>query len=282
VYSNIENTNLISGGLMKEIKRFLEERMGSYSFYFRHIDSGYTYAYNENVVMTAAGCIKLPIAAALLKNVEEGKLNLKESFHVKRDDKVYGNGILHEFGERDYTLGELMVAMLIQSDNTAANKIIDVLSMDNINSKIDEMGLVSTRLNRKTVDDGVKDNNIENLSSSKDLSKCWKMLYECTYLNQEHSDILISILKRQQKKNKLAYYIPDYFKKSIASKSGDMEGVENDTALMLTSKGTFVLTIMSQNLPNSIYGNVTIARAGKMAWDIICSSWSRPVGMLRL
>lgn len=282
MYSNIENTNLISGGLMKEIKRFLEERLGDYSFYFEDIESGYIYAYNENVMMTAAGCIKLPIASALLKNVEEGKVNLRECFHVKRDDKVYGNGILHEFGERDYTLGELMVAMLIQSDNTAANKIIDVLGIDNINSKIDEMRLVNTRLNRKTVDDGIKVNKIENFSSSKDLSKCWEILYRGNYLNQENSDVLINILKRQQKKNKLAYFIPDYFKNGIASKSGDMEGVENDTALMLTSKGAFVLTIMSQSIPNSIYGNVTIARAGKMAWDIICSSWSKPVGMLRL
>jgi beta-lactamase class A len=267
---------------MKEIKRFLEERLGNYSFYFEDIDSGYIYAYNENVMMTAAGCIKLPIAAALLKNEEEGKVNLRDSFQVKRDDKVKGNGILHEFGEREYTLGELMVAMLIQSDNTAANKIIDVLGMDNINNKINEMGLTNTKLNRKTAEEGIDNNHTENLSCSRDLSKCWKLIYERSYLNRENSDTLISILKRQQIKNKLSYYIPDYLKKSIASKSGDVEGVENDTALMLTSKGTFILTVMSQNLPNSIYGNVTIARAGKMAWDIIYSSWSSPIERIQI
>ncbi len=52
----------------------------------------------------------------------------------------YGTGIIHEFGEREYTVFELLVAMLIQSDNTAANKIIDIVSMDRINEDIKKYG----------------------------------------------------------------------------------------------------------------------------------------------
>jgi beta-lactamase class A len=259
---------------MKEIKRYLDGRMGEFSLYFEDLDCGYVYGHNENVRMTSAGCIKLPIAIALMKEVEKGNIDLCSKIKVTDRDMVYGTGIIHEFAEREYSISELMVAMLIQSDNTAANKIIDILGMDRINALIREMGLENTALNRKTMDERAGKRDVENISSSHDLSSCWKMLYKSAYLSKDNSIMLIDTLKRQQIKNKIAFYIPEDNKHNIASKSGDLESVENDTALITVPKGTFVFTIMSKNLPNSVYGVVTIARAGKMVWDIINNNWN--------
>jgi beta-lactamase class A len=259
---------------MKEIKRYLDDRMGDYSFYFEDLDCGYVYAHNENVEMTSAGCIKLPISLALLKEVENNKTGLNDKIKITGEDMVYGTGIIHEFGEKEYTVLELMVAMLIQSDNTAANKIIDIIGMKRINELIKEMGLENTALNRKSKDERLGKKGIENISSSADLSKCWKLLYNTSFLNKEHSSLIIDILKRQQIKNKIAFYMPDSVKQNIASKSGDLETVENDTALMMVSKGNFVFTVMSKNLPNSIYGMVTLSRIGKMMWDMINNNWN--------
>ena len=126
---------------MKEIKRYLEPRIGTYGFFFEDLKSGYVYGYNENVSMTAAGCMKLPIAVSLIKAVEDGKVDFLDKIKIQSEDKVYGTGIIHEFNEREYTVFELLVIMLIQSDNTAANKIIDILGMEKINQDILEMGL---------------------------------------------------------------------------------------------------------------------------------------------
>lgn len=254
---------------MKEIKRYLDNRIGDYSFCFEDLSSNYVYAQNENVVMTAAGCMKLPIAIALLKSVENNHISLKDKINICDEDMVYGHGIIHEFGEREYSIGELMIAMLIQSDNTAANKIIDTLGMSRINDTIEDMGLRNTILNRKTIDKRQKNGNVENISSSADLSKCWRMLNNGDFLDKENSYKLVNILKRQQIKNKIPFYMPENIKYNIASKSGDLEGIENDTALITTTKGKFTFTIMSKNLPNNIYGAVTITRIGKMVWDII-------------
>ncbi len=138
---------------MKEIKKYLESRDGEYSFFFEDLTSGFVYGYNENVSMTAAGCMKLPIAISLIKAVEEKKADFMDKINISSADKVYGTGIIHEFNERDYTLFELLVIMLIQSDNTAANKIIDIVGMEQINEDIHTMGLKNTKLNRKTTDE---------------------------------------------------------------------------------------------------------------------------------
>lgn len=258
---------------MKEIKKYLESRIGTYGFFFEDLKSGFIYGYNENVKITAAGCMKLPIAVSLIKAVEKNKINFLDKINISVEDKVYGTGIIHEFNEREYTVFELLVAMLIQSDNTAANKIINMITIEEINNNLKEMGLNNTILNRRTTDERKDKDDIENITSAFDLSMIWKQLYNKTYLNDENSQMLIDILTRQQIKNKLALYIPDDLKYEISSKTGDKSGVENDTELIRVPKGDFICTILSMGIPNSVYGTVTLAKCGKMVWDNISNKW---------
>ena len=259
---------------MKEIKKYLESRIGKYSFFFEDLKSGYVYGYNENVSMTAAGCMKLPIAVSLIKAVEDKKVDFMDKIKIQTSDKVYGTGIIHEFNEREYTVFELMVIMLIQSDNTAANKIIDIVGMEQINEDIIAMGLKNTRLNRKTTDERTDITDIENITTAYDLSKIWKHLSNGTFLSKDNGQMLIDILRRQQIKNKLALYIPDDLKIEISSKTGDKKGVENDTAYLELPKGKFVFTVLSQDIPNSVYGTVSLAKCGKMMWDGVMNNWN--------
>ena len=145
--------------------------------------------------------------------------------------------------------------------------------MEKINKDIKEMGLRSTILNRKTTDERSDQSELENITSAYDLSKIWKHLYNGTFLNKENSTMVIDILRRQQIKNKLALYISDDLKYDISSKTGDKKGVENDTELIQLSKGNFVFTILSMDIPNSVYGTVTLAKCGKMMWDNVMNNW---------
>lgn len=258
---------------MKEIKKYLESRIGKYSFFFEDLKSGYVYGYNENVSMTAAGCMKLPIAVSLIKAVEDGKVDFLNKVKIQSEDKVFGTGIIHEFDEREYTVFELLVIMLIQSDNTAANKIIDMLGIEKINQDILDMGLKNTKLNRKTTDERVNNNELENLTSAYDLNLIWKHLYNGTFLNKDNGQMLIDILRRQQIKNKLALYLCDDIKYEISSKSGDKIGVENDTEFIHLPKGDFCFTVLSKGLPNSVYGTVTLAKCGNMMLDEVNNNW---------
>ncbi|MBE6049092.1 MAG: serine hydrolase [Clostridium sp.] len=260
---------------MKEIEKYLKTRIGKYSFFFEDLKGGFTYGLNENEEMIAAGCMKLPIAISLIKAEEDKKVDFLEKISIEKKDKVFGTGIIHEFEDRQYTIFELLVVMLIQSDNTAANKLIDILGIDNINRDIKSMELTHTFLNRKTRDERfVNEDGKENITTAKDLSKMWSVLYNSNFLSKENSVMLIDILTRQQIKNKLALYIPDNSKYNIASKSGDKDGIENDTSLIHLDKGDFVFTVLSNNIPNSVYGTVTLAKCGKMMWDNILNNWS--------
>lgn len=258
---------------MKELKRYLDTRVGEYSFYFEDIDSGYTYGVDERMKMPAASCIKILIAIALLKNCENLRLDLSDKIMVKKEDMVNGSGIIHELDEREYSLKELLVMMIVQNDDTAANKLIDIIGLNSINEQIRKMDLKDTILKRKMMDLKAREKGLENISTSYDLSKTMKIIYNKNYLSDSNSELLIEILKRQQIRDKIPFYIPKREWHNIGNKTGYLNGIENDTALLNIQKGNFVFTVMSKSLPNNVYGIVTISRIGKMMWDIIDRNW---------
>jgi len=251
---------------MKEVRRYLEDRLGRYSFYFEDLKSGFIYGYNEHVKMTSAGCMKLPVVMAVFKDIEEGKLNLEDKVLLTSEDRVGGSGILKELNSREYTVDELIIVTLIVSDNTATQKLVSMLGFDELGSKFKEMGLKNTTMNDMP-------GSPINLTTSYDLSLCWKILKDEQYLTKEHSRYIIGLLKGDNSSKKTAFYLDENLKDKIASKAGDLPGVENDTTLIEIQKGDFIFTIMSADLPNSVYGMVSLAKSGKMIWDGITYNW---------
>ncbi|MDP4177235.1 MAG: serine hydrolase [Bacillota bacterium] len=258
---------------MKDIKKYLETRCGEYSFYFEDINSEYTYSLNDKNRMPATSCIQVPIGMVLLKQVYENKINLNSKIFVSKNHMTDGSGIIKEFDEKEYTIRELLNAMLIVSDNTAANIIIDLLGFTLINDYIEQMGLTNTYLNRNMMDLDAKEKGIDNYSCSFDLAKCFKILYTSSFLNKEYSEMLINIMKKPQNRNNLAFYMPSSENFVLINKDGGMLGTENDAGLLMLEKGCFVYSIMCNKLPNSIYGVHTISTVTKVMCDIICNNW---------
>ncbi|MEG1257162.1 serine hydrolase [Clostridium sp.] len=259
---------------MKEIKRYLEKREGEYSFYFSDLKSGYTYGFNENHKMVAAGCIKLPIAMAVMKEIERNNISLEQVVSITDDDKVSGSfGIIHEFGERQYSIRELIVAMLIQSDNTAACKIINIIGMSKINEIIKGMGLMSTIINKYPSNERVDDCK-ENITTSYDLCKCLTLINDGVTLTKEHSEFITEVIGRNQLTTGLPFYWSKDAQLQAANKTGSLDYIENDTLIFNTGKGDFVFTVMSKNLPSNVYGICTLARVGKMTFDMIDKDWN--------
>ncbi|MFR3174406.1 MAG: serine hydrolase, partial [Clostridium sp.] len=56
--------------------------------------------------------------------------------------------------------------------------------------------------------------------------------------------------------------------------TGDKLSVENDTEYIHNEKGNFTFTVLSEKVPNSVYGTITLAKCGKMMWDEITNNWS--------
>ena len=131
--------------------------------------------------------------------------------------------------------------MMIKSDNTAANILIDNLGMENINTSIKKLGCTDTELNRKMMDSNAIEKGIENYTSVNDLCLTLEKLYNKKCIDEHYDNLMLEIMNKNENHTKIPKLLPDTV--SIANKSGEYTGIENDAAIVTTDKGTYVLCI---------------------------------------
>ncbi|MBI5077808.1 MAG: serine hydrolase, partial [Candidatus Yonathbacteria bacterium] len=115
----------------KPLRTELEKIQKSYPqktyIYFSYLNSGSWVGLNEREEFYAASTLKVPLAMAVLKAVEDGRLKLSDSYSLEELDLDQGFGDLYKVGaDKEFTVEELLKIMLEQSDNTAFNAVFTV------------------------------------------------------------------------------------------------------------------------------------------------------------
>ena len=92
--------------------------------------SGARFGFNQDNVFPQASAIKIPVLMEVYKQAGEGKLKLTDSRRIERKDMTPGSGVLSELGDGTVhlSLHDLCVLMIVLSDNTATNLLIDIVS----------------------------------------------------------------------------------------------------------------------------------------------------------
>lgn len=99
------------------------------------------YSRNEQTPLVAASIIKLFIMAEAFRRFEEGTLDPGEFFTLHAEDKMPSCGALTYMHDGlQVTCLDLVTLMIILSDNTATNLLIDRLGMENINQMCQSVG----------------------------------------------------------------------------------------------------------------------------------------------
>src|SRR3972149_4791733 len=124
----------------------------------------------STVPFPTASMIKLAILYELVKRADERSLSLDDTIMLDRKSAVPG-GLLYELGTPTLSLRDYANAMIIESDNTATNVLIDRLGMDAITSRMDKLGLSSIRLRRHMIDLAAAKKGLENVATAADLGR---------------------------------------------------------------------------------------------------------------
>ena len=215
--SNTDETT-VGSTAMADLKTSLENEIASYSgqwsLYLRNVDTGEEIRINDQP-MVAASLIKLYVAGAYMEKVESGDLSAD-----------------HE---------PKMDIMLDRSDNDAANTLIDLVGKDNINSFCQQHEFTSSQINRKMLEASSK----ENYTSTADCGEVLQEVLAGTYVSKSASEEILQDLQRQQRTSKIPAGVPSDVK--TANKTGELDYVENDAAIVWAPAATYILCIMSSN-----------------------------------
>lgn len=106
----------------------------------KRLDNGETFSYQAERPWYLASSSKLPVAIAMLQEVEAGKHRLDETLVLQQTDKVDGSGnMVWQPAGTVRRLDALMERMLMVSDNTAANMLVRTLGEATLNQRAREM-----------------------------------------------------------------------------------------------------------------------------------------------
>ncbi|MBR5869223.1 MAG: serine hydrolase, partial [Clostridia bacterium] len=170
----------------------------------------------------------------VLSLAHQGKLAMSDKITTLASDKVPSCGALSLFTDAVTcdiaTLCRLMIAI---SDNTATNRLIRHLGIEEINRGFDAMGLQKTRLRRKLFDAEASARGIQNTICPREMGQLLEALYRGTFLSPAISREALDTLLLQQIGHKLDGKLCERY--PIAHKTGEDDGLTNDVGLILAS-----------------------------------------------
>lgn len=137
--------------LAESLRQVIEEHKGSVAVAVRHLATDASFQHRGDEPMPTASLIKLPIMIAAYQLAHDGKLDLASPLTLKDTDKVPGSGILtqHFSHGTQISLRDAIRLMIVYSDNTATNLVLDQTGLSSTSELMSNMGLIQTRLHSK-------------------------------------------------------------------------------------------------------------------------------------
>ena len=161
--------------------------------------TGRTLQYNADAVFPTASTIKVPILIEAFHQARAGAFHWSESITLQPSDSVGGSGLLQNAlakGPVKLTLEELVGKMIIDSDNTATNKIIAFVGLDRVNRLTAEMGMRQTRLRRIMIDTEAAIHDKENVTTPLEMARIVESIYRHKAADPADCDSMLTIMQR--------------------------------------------------------------------------------------
>jgi beta-lactamase class A len=235
---------------------------GEVSLYAKNLDTGEEFAIEPDRRVRTASTIKLPIMAGAFAAVEQGKARWDEAIEMREADKVSGSGVIREFAVgTKLTLRDLVHMMIVVSDNTATNLVIDRITADLVNAEMDKLGLTQTRSMRKVLGAGaqsghskaglLEENKPFGLGSStpREMAMLIEKLERGEVISADASREMLDILGRQQYKDGIGRRR----NAEVASKSGSLDALRSDVGLVRSVGGRIAMAVTVDKMPRIDY-----------------------------
>lgn len=233
---------------------------GKVWIYAKNLDTGRDFSLRADELVRTASTIKLPIMTEVFRQVQQGKLKWTDEIVLTKQNKQGGSGILGEFSDGSkIDLKTLTNLMIVLSDNTATNFLLDKVSADSVNDFLDTLGLKQTRSLRKIGGGGdsraVADPFYRlfgiGVSSPREMVKLMEMLEKGEVVSKDASSEMLNILRRQQYKDAIGRNLPDTI--PSASKSGSLDRLRSDVGIVYTRRGRIAMAITVDDMPEVQY-----------------------------
>jgi beta-lactamase class A len=279
---------------------------GRVALFATQLNTGKAVELDADIVVQTASVIKLTILFEAMEQVRSGKAHWDDKITLQPGDGVSGSGLLLFLDTpQTLTLKDVLTLMIVMSDNTATNLAIDKIGLDAVNDRITWMGLKNTHLYKKIGKPSTEPMPADQpkyglgKTTPAEMAEVMERIGLCALdepgrlkvgSGKPLSDNDTAICGVAMKMLRNQFYretIPRYLEKldstetgsGTASKTGSLNAVRADVAIVAGKSGPMVLSIFTYDNADTGWtvdneGEVTIAKLAKAIVD----AWS-PAGI---
>lgn len=249
-------------GLKKDLQNKVAHFKGTVGLVIKDLDTSREISFNKDTLIPSASLVKIPIMLSCFYAAQDGKIHLSDPARLSYTNRVSGSKVL---GNKPvgsvFSVEELFHPMITQSDNAAANVLIDFLGFDTLNAYFRKMGLRDTNLARKMMDFKERREGGENYTTAQDMAGLLEGLYRKKFLSEEISDKCLNLLGQQKINDRIPKKLPKNGM-FIAHKTGLERHICHDVGIVFTNNGDFLICVLVK------HGNRFAMPAKKLISDI--------------
>ena len=232
---------------------------GKVYLFARNLDTGVTYSFNGDERVRTASTIKVAVMIEAFTRVAEGRAKWTDELVLTKAARYGGSGVLPELADGlRLTLRDCINLMMVVSDNTATNMVLDYLTTDAVNSRMNTLGFKDTRIMRRIGGGGESkegkepDNKRFGLGATTphEMVQILEKLDAGDLVSKTAAKEMIDLMKREQARYAIGRTIWDV---PMASKYGALDSLRSCVAIVYSKRGRIAMAITVDDMPEVIW-----------------------------
>jgi beta-lactamase class A len=249
---------------------------GNVSVALKNLSTGESFSVKPDVPMPTASLIKFPVMIEVYRQAAAKKIDLNTMVTLKKEDKVPGSGILtdHFSPGATFPLVDAVHLMIVYSDNTATNLVLDQIGLKATAEAMEAMGYPNTKIHSKVFrrDTSVFPERSKQFglgsTTAAEMIKLCEALYKKELVSPEASEAMLKHMRACDDKDKFPRFLPPGTK--IAFKTGSVDKSRTAAGIIECGQGPVVLCVMTDENEDHRYGP-------ESAGDRLCAEIARAV-----
>lgn len=237
--------------LQQQLQALITPYTGKVALYATDLRSGKSVAIDADTPVPTASVIKLTVLYDAVKDIQEGRASFTDQVVLTKANQVEGSGVLALFDAPvTLTLKDALTMMVVVSDNTATNVAIDRLGLQNIDKRIESLGLKDTWLYKKVfmppppnAPADQKDFGLGK-TTAREMAEVMQRFATCDSIPKTICNTALSMLKNQTDRDAIPRYLGDL---DVANKTGAVSGVRNDVAIVYAKNGPIIISAFTRD-----------------------------------
>ena len=260
--------------LRRELEGEIRGYGGTVGVGVRNLSTGESLSIRGDESFPTASLVKVSLLVGVLDEVRRGRMRLDERLSMIARDRVGGSGVLRHLSPGlQPTVEDAAWLMIVLSDNTATNLLLDKVGPVGVWEKMDSLGLPRTRVHRKVFQSHLASPRPDSASryglgvtTPDETVRLFALLHQGRAVSPALDSLALSMLRANQDDSKLVRWIPEGT--PVAHKSGYDERGRNDCGILYTPAAPVALCVMTRENRSESYAvdnpaNVLIGRVAR-------------------